>query len=119
MSDFKKSSSITKLKNACAGLLQAFKQEKTLRVNLMAMLTVTFFGFYFKVTNTEWLILILTFALVICLEMVNTIAEELCDLYTLDHNLHIKKIKDIAAGATLLAAVSAVFVGGLIFIKHL
>jgi undecaprenol kinase len=119
MSDFKKVGFVNKFKNSFYGIWQSIRQEKSVRVHFFVAMLVIAASLFFKVTQTEWLILILTITLVICLEMVNTLAEELCDLYSLDHNLHIRKIKDIAAGSVMLATIASIIIGLIIFLKYI
>ena len=49
-------------------------------------------------------------------EILNTCLEKLADFITLEQHPHIKYIKDLAAGAVLVAAIIAVVTGLLIFI---
>jgi diacylglycerol kinase len=48
--------------------------------------------------------------------MINTAIEKLCDLVTTDFDPRIKIIKDVAAGAVLMASVFSLLVGLIIFI---
>lgn len=105
--------------NAFVGLKHVLLGEMSIQIHLLFFFCILYFANVFSVTRVEWLILILAFTAVISLEMVNTLAEELCDLYTLDKNLHIKKIKDIAAGAVLLASLSLLVIIGIIFLPYL
>ena len=52
--------------------------------------------------------LILTILSVLVTEIFNTALERLCDTVTKEYSANIKFIKDISAGAVLLAAISAV-----------
>jgi diacylglycerol kinase len=49
----------------------------------------------------------------------NTSIELLADVYTQEFNLKIKQVKDIAAGAVLIASIFAAIVGFVIFLPHL
>jgi diacylglycerol kinase len=53
---------------------------------------------------------------VICLEAVNTAIEYLTDLVSPEYNPLAGKVKDIAAGAVLIAAIGAVVAGVMIFL---
>jgi diacylglycerol kinase len=76
-------------------------------------------GFYFQITTTEWIVILVISAVVLALEMVNSSIERLCDLYTTDKHKEIAKIKDISAGAVLVAAFFAAVIGTIIFYKYL
>ncbi len=104
--------------NAFRGLLNAMKKEFHLKLHFMALLIVLNLGFYFHITQTEWLAVILCSALVIGLELINSSIEALCDVIMPTQNAKIKYIKDVAAAAVLMAAIASVFVGYLIFWPH-
>lgn len=115
MSDFKKMHVGKRLGNAFSGLSEGFKQELSLRLQFLVGIIVIFGAFYFGFTRIEWLILLLTISAVIFGELLNTAIEELCDLYSLDHNSKIKKIKDISAGFVLVVSISSLIIGFILF----
>lgn len=75
-------------------------------------------GILFKITHLEWLVILLTSALVMGLEALNTAIEKLCDLYSTETNDQIKNIKDIAAAAVLICAIFSVGIAVLIFMPY-
>jgi diacylglycerol kinase len=117
--EFKNQYPHKRVNNAFVGLKHMIANEMTIQIQFLFFFVILYFGNIFEISRLDWLVLILTFTIVICLEMVNSLAEELCDLYSLDHNLHIKKIKDIAAGAVLLASLSLIIVVTIIFLPYL
>ncbi|MFT5780519.1 MAG: diacylglycerol kinase (ATP), partial [Crocinitomicaceae bacterium] len=76
-------------------------------------------GFFFSISSTDWIILILTSSIVLGLEGINTAIEKICNEVTLERKPAIRDIKDIAAGAVLLASIGAVIIGVLVFWKYL
>jgi diacylglycerol kinase len=64
-----------------------------------------------QVSLAEWAILILTTGFVIGAEMVNTAIEAAMDHAAPDFHPQVKVVKDVAAGAVLVAAITAVAVG--------
>lgn len=110
-------------RNAFAGVFWAFKTQPNMFIHLLATFAVAAAGFYFKISRGEWLILILTIALVFTAEMVNTAIEVITDYFKLKkltekEDLFIMVAKDIGAGAVLLAALSAAIIGLLVFGPH-
>ncbi len=103
---------------ALNGLKSAFK-EKHIKIHLIAMILVIIAGFYFHITQTEWLICLLLFGLVISLEIINTAIEYLVNLVSPQQNPLAGKIKDLAAGAVLVSAIAAFITGCLIFGKYI
>lgn len=100
------------------GLKLAFK-EKHVKIHFTAATLVCFAGIYFHITQTEWLICLLLFGLVISLEVVNTAIEHLVNLVSPQQNPLAGKIKDLAAGAVLVSAIIAFIAGCLIFGKYI
>ena len=100
------------------GLWYSFKSEAHLKIQLLAALVVIVLGFYFSVTSSEWAILLICCGSVISLELVNSAIEKLCDLITTEQNPKIKYIKDVMAGAVLVASMTAAVIGILIFYPY-
>ena len=82
-----------------------------MRIHLTAAVYVLFFSPFLGVTRSEYGVLLLTIAMVIAAEAFNTAIEMLCDYAQKSYNPLIGKTKDIAAGAVLVCAVFAAFVG--------
>lgn len=107
------------LKNAINGILSVVKSGRNIKIQLIFAIIVIIAGIVFKITNIEFLILILTIFLVLVSEFMNTAIENLCDLYTTEYNEKIKIIKDIGAGAVTLAAIASVCVGLIMFLPKI
>lgn len=77
-------------------------------------------GFVFRLNQMEWLWLLLAVFLVWIVEIINTVFENVVDMFT-DFHFHPigKKIKDMAAGAVLMTAVFALVVAAIIFLPKL
>lgn len=108
-------SRLKSFKHSFAGLHTLIKEEHNSRVHLVAAIVVIVMGFVLKVTTVEWLVLALTIAFVIVVEIINSSIENLADAITEDYNLNIKKAKDMGAAAVFVSAVAAVIVGVIIF----
>ena len=78
-------------------------------------LLVTAAGFYFEISNTEWLIQIGFIGLVMSIEGLNTAIEYVADFIHPEHHKSIGQIKDIAAGAVFIASVTAVIAAIVIY----
>ena len=102
---------------AGSGILQAIRQEPHLRFHLMAAAFVLYFQRYFTLERSELALLILTIALVISAELVNTAIERTVDLCCPQRNPLAKLAKDAAAGAVLVNAIASVGVGLFLFWK--
>lgn len=90
-----------------------------MRIHLVAAVLACVAGFYFNITSGEWIVIILCIVLVISFELLNTAIEELCNMIYPEQHPVIKKVKDIAAGAVLVAAIGSVIAGLIIFLPKL
>jgi diacylglycerol kinase len=111
-------------------LLKAFKHafdgfgyfllhDRNGKIHFTACIVVAAAGFYFKISVSEWSILLICFALVISFEMCNHALENLCDVVHAEHHPFIKTVKDVAAAAVLWSAIISVLVGLLIFVPKI
>jgi diacylglycerol kinase len=107
------------LKTALIGTRNLFIESRNARIQLFVFLLILIVGFSVCLTSFEWLWVLGASASVFAMEAVNTSLELLSDVYTLEYNAKIKQVKDIAAGAVLIARMFAVIVGILIFLPHL
>lgn len=116
-------SSLNKLFNAFKpafnGIGIAFKSERNLRFHSIAMGCVIIFSFVLSISIIEWMIVLILFALVIAMELINTSIEKLCDLIQPGKDERIRIIKDISAGAVLWVAIVAFMTGLLIFLPKI
>lgn len=104
---------------AMRGLIVAFRHERNLNVQLAVAFITVVAGYYYSITSTEWIAVITLIALVLCLELINSAIENVVNLVTTERNPLAGKIKDIAAGAVLLASIMSVIVGIIIFWKYI
>ena len=86
-----------------------------MRIHLVAAALVVVAGCIFKVGRGEWIALVLSCALVLSMEIVNTALEAVVDLASPDIHPLARKAKDCAAAAVLVSAIGAVIVGVLVF----
>jgi len=110
---------INNFRNAFHGIYLLIREGKIFRVHLLIMMAVIVAGIVFNIEKTEWLIVILTIGVVLAAEGFNTSIEKLSDHIAPEYHPTIKKVKDIAAAAVLLASISSAVLGLLIFIPYL
>lgn len=104
---------------AFRGIFDGIKNERNMMIHYSAVVLVVVFGITLKLTVTEWGICLVLCGMVIALEQVNTAIEAVVDLVTEEHKELARLAKDTAAGAVLVAAITAAIVGGLIFFPKL
>jgi len=103
------------LQNAWRGVGVLVRAEPNARIHLAATVAVAATGRVLGVSRTEWALLALAIAAVWSAEAMNTAVEALGDVVSPERNEAVGRVKDIAAGAVLLAAIGAVVVGLLVF----
>ena len=111
---------ITSVEFAFTGIQTVFKEERNMRKHVFLGILAIIAGFIFRLNQMEWLWLLLSVFLVWIVEFVNTVFENVVDMFT-DFHFHPigKKIKDMAAGAVLMTAFFALIVAAIIFIPKI
>lgn len=111
---------ITSVEFALTGIQTVFKEERNMRKHVFFGILALLAGFIFQLSRFEWLWLLLAVFLVWIVEIINTVFENVVDMFT-DFHFHPigKKIKDMAAGAVLLASFFAVIIGLILFVPKI
>jgi diacylglycerol kinase (ATP) len=109
-----RSNLLTSFKYAFGGVWHVLRTQRNARIHLLVALVVIALGLWLGLSRTEWAIIVLTIGLVLAAESFNTVAEAAVDLATAEFHPLAKIAKDVAAGAVLLTAITAVIVGLLI-----
>nr|WP_321234083.1 diacylglycerol kinase family protein [uncultured Psychroserpens sp.] len=104
---------------AFKGAVYLIRTEASIKIQVFIAILVTIAGFYFDISKTEWLFQIAFIGLVMSMEGMNTAIEYISDFIHPDRHETIGKIKDIAAGAVFIAAVSAAIAALVIYIPKL
>lgn len=102
---------------ALSGLEFAIKNERNVRIHIVAVLYVTLIAVMGKLDIPYLLTVLLLFALVIIAEIINTAIELTCDMITQESNMTIRAIKDLSAASVLVAAIVSVVIAAIIIIK--
>ena len=100
---------------AIRGFVGAVCDEGHLRFHLVAAVYVLVFSLFYHFSAVQTAVLVILIALVIAAELFNTAIEKACDAITKEQNEHIKRAKDISAGAVLVLSVAAVIVAVIFF----
>jgi len=95
-----------------------FVSEQNFRIQVYAALLVVVLAMGLGVKTYEWIVLVLLIGLVLSLELINSVFERIVDSFKPRIHPVVKDIKDIMAGAVLLASLFAAIVGVMIFLPH-
>lgn len=104
---------------ALAGLWWAFKNQRNLQAHAISTVLVVVFGLGLKIVIWEWCAVVLAMGLVWVAELLNTALEMLADRVSLEREESIRRVKDAAAAAVLMAALAALGVGLVVFAPKL
>jgi diacylglycerol kinase (ATP) len=104
---------------AFKGLAYATKSQLNFRIHLFASIIAIALGVALNIATTEWLWIALSIAIVLLTELTNTGIETLTDLVSPDYNEKAGHVKDICAGAVVVAACFALITGIVIFLPKL
>lgn len=104
---------------AFAGLKVLFKEEHNAWIHLFATVCVIAAGILFKISLLEWVAVAFAVGLVFSFEIMNTSVENIADFICPERDDRIKRIKDLAAAAVLVSAITAAAVGLIIFVPKI
>ncbi|MFK7922521.1 MAG: diacylglycerol kinase family protein [Bacteroidia bacterium] len=104
---------------AFKGIATFFSTQAHAKVHLLAIVLISALGWALSLDANEWVQIILCMALVIVTEAINTALEFLVDLVSPEYHPLAGKVKDVAAGAVLLAVIFSAIVWGIIFIPKI
>lgn len=97
------------------GLKICFTSETNFRIHVLFTIAAILLGLVLHVSPAEWLVMLFCIGLVAGMEMMNTAVEKLCNVVQEDIHPGIKVVKDIAAGAVMVAAGCSLVTGFIIF----
>ena len=101
------------------GLKILIKEEHNARIHLFIACCVLIAGAVIKISTIEWIVVIFCICLVFALELINSAIEKTVDFVSIEKNETIKKIKDLSAGAVLIAAIASAIIGLMIFLPKI
>jgi diacylglycerol kinase (ATP) len=100
---------------AIEGVVHVLRTQRNMRIHFALAVVVLVLAAAVGVSKIELIVLLISIAFVLIAEMINTAIEGAIDAATTSFDPMAKLAKDIAAGAVLIASVSAVAVAYLVF----
>ncbi len=117
--DTKKEFSVIKRAKSFAhagrGILVFIKTTHNAWIHILATVVVIGLAFWFDITRTEWMMLVFACGLVLTAEAFNTAIEIDMNLTSPTFHPYAKDTKDVAAGAVLISALTALTIGAFVF----
>ena len=109
----------TSFSYAVDGILRFLRTEHNAWIHLAATIGVIALVVMYKVTAFEAVLLVFSIGFVWSAEIFNTCIEKIMDFISTEKHPQIQLIKDMAAGAVLVAAITAAVIGLIIFIPKI
>jgi diacylglycerol kinase (ATP) len=85
-------------------------------VHIAVAVVVVVLGFVYHLNEAEWGLLVFAIGMVMTAEAFNTAIEIDIDLTSPEYHPYARDTKDVAAGAVLVATITAIVIGCIIFI---
>ena len=104
---------------AIKGAWLLLKHEQSIQVQFVIAIIMCIAGYFFEITKTEWMFQFLAIGLIMTAEGLNSALEAMADFVHPDFHNKIGHIKDIAAGAVFIAAITAVIIGAIIYLPYI
>lgn len=100
---------------AWRGLVYTVRTQRNMRIHICFAVYVVLAGFVTRISEEQWLAVLICIAAVFGAECLNTALESLCNTVHPQRAQGIAHAKDAAAGAVLVLAIVAAVVGGIVF----
>jgi diacylglycerol kinase len=104
---------------AFKGVAYATTSQLNFRIHLVATAIALLLGWFLHISTGEWQWVMLCVTIVLVTEIFNTMIETLVDLVSPGYNEKAGRIKDLSAGAVVIAAVFALITGLIIFLPKI
>lgn len=103
---------------AIEGIIYVLKSQRNMRFHFVAAAAILILSVILQMSSADLLLLLSAIALVLVSEMINTALELTADMIKDSYHPVIRIIKDVGAGAVLVASLYAVLVGYLVFFRQ-
>mgnify|MGYP000309150240 CR=1 FL=1 len=104
---------------AFKGAFLLIRTEASIKIQLFIAIVMTIAGFYFKISNLEWILQIFAIGMVMGIEGLNTAVEKIADFIHPEFDEKIGFIKDVAAGAVMLVSIASTIIGLIIYLPKI
>ncbi len=105
--------------NAFRGIMIILRTQPNIWIQLLSAIVVILLGFAYDISSFEWMALTFAIGFVVVAEGFNSALEVDIDLTSPEYHPYARDTKDIAAGAVLLASITATVIGLIIFVPKI
>ena len=110
---------VKSFKHAYKGMKHVYQNEQNFRIQLFVSVLIVLMMIFLDLTKGEIIVILFLILLVLILELLNTAIEKFLDIIKPRMHLHVALVKDIMAAMVLLASVSAILIGTVVFLPHI
>ena len=103
---------------AIEGIVYVLKTQRNMRIHFAAAAAVIIAAIVFDISKVDFIFICSAIFLVLIAEMLNTAVELTVDLISETYHPLARLVKDIGAGAVLLASLNAIIIGYLVLCRH-
>jgi diacylglycerol kinase (ATP) len=104
---------------AFAGLFYGLRTQRNLQIHAAAAVLVVLAAIVLRLTRVEWCLIVLCIGLMAAAELLNTAVEVTLDRLWPQYDDGVRVAKDVAAAAVLMAAITSIVVGLIVFVPRL
>ena len=104
---------------AFKGIKYVLSTQHNFQIHIVLAIIAVLLGFLLKITEAEWISIIIVIGMVLAAEIFNTSIEELVNLASPEINKKAGVIKDMAAAAVLILSLAALITGIIIFLPKI
>lgn len=97
------------------GILTAIKTQRNFRIHIVITIYVFAASLFYNFSKLDYAVLTLICVIIMSLELINTALESVVDICSPEYSKLAKTAKDCAAGAVLISAIGAIFIGVCLF----
>ena len=105
--------------HAARRLSIVLRTQPNIIIHILSSFIVLILGYFYQISHTEWMMLVFAIGIVLAAEAFNTSIEIDIDLTSPDYDRYARDTKDVAAGAVLITAITALSVGLIIFVPKM
>lgn len=104
---------------AVLGIIYCLKTERNMRIHFVVAAVVIILSYLLGLSRSEFGLVVFAIGLVLTAEMFNSVVETVLDIVTEEYDPRIKVVKDVTAGAVLVAVITSAIIGVTVFFRFL
>ncbi len=100
------------------GLVYAYRHEHSLWIHAICSIVAIAIGILFDISHMQWGLVLISLAVILAFELVNTAMEACVDMVTLEYHELARIAKDCCSAATFVVSMIGIIIIVVIFLPH-